>query len=149
MLVFNLMRWSSFFSNGISRVPPYSFQLGFNLFRLQDFHLLRLSFPNSFIYSLLPRRWLRFLQFRSSLLSESLLLSFPLPTKIFQFGRFRPSFDVLDITQVCSHIRIPTDRCLLTAPRSVSPFVASFFAFMCLGIHCAPFFSLTFFLFFD
>ena len=56
MLVFNLMRWSSFFSNGISRVPPYSFQLGFNLFRLQDFHLLRLSFPNSFIYSLLPRR---------------------------------------------------------------------------------------------
>ena len=45
MLVFNLMRWSSFFSNGISRVPPYSFQLGFNLFRLQDFHLLRLSFP--------------------------------------------------------------------------------------------------------
>ena len=30
---------------------------------------------------------LRFLRFRSSLLSESLLLSFPLPTKIFQFGR--------------------------------------------------------------
>ena len=25
-------------------------------------------------------------------------------------------------------IRIPTDRCLLTAPRGVSPFVASFFA---------------------
>ena len=32
---------------------------------------------------------IRFLQFRSSLLSESLLLSFPLPTKIFQFGRYR------------------------------------------------------------
>ena len=30
---------------------------------------------------------IRFLQFRSSLLSESLLLSFPLPTKIFQFDR--------------------------------------------------------------
>ena len=30
--------------------------------------------------------YIRFLQFRSSLLSESLLLSFPHPTKIFQFG---------------------------------------------------------------
>ena len=33
--------------------------------------------------------YIRFLQFRSSLLSESLLLSFPHPTKIFQFGWFR------------------------------------------------------------
>ena len=32
--------------------------------------------------------YIRFLQFRSSLLSESLLLSFPLPTKIFQFDRY-------------------------------------------------------------
>ena len=30
--------------------------------------------------------YIRFLQFRSSLLPESLLLSFPHPTKIFQFG---------------------------------------------------------------
>ena len=33
-----------------------------------------------------------------------------------------------------SPIRISTDRCLLTAPRSVSPFAASFFASLCLGI---------------
>ena len=33
--------------------------------------------------------YIRFLQFRSSLLSESLLLSFPHPTKIFQFGWYR------------------------------------------------------------
>ena len=38
--------------------------------------------------------YIRFLQFRSSLLSESLLLSFPHPTKIFQFGWSRLSFDI-------------------------------------------------------
>ena len=39
--------------------------------------------------------YIRFLQFRSSLLSESLLLSFPHPTKIFQFGWSRLPFGIL------------------------------------------------------
>ena len=38
--------------------------------------------------------YIRFLQFRSSLLSESFLLSFPHPTEIFQFGWSRLSFDI-------------------------------------------------------
>ena len=41
--------------------------------------------------------YIRFLQFRSSLLPESLLLSFPHPTKIFQFGWYRLSFDILSL----------------------------------------------------
>ena len=40
-------------------------------------------------------------------------------------------------------IRIPTDRCVLTAPRGVSPFDASFFSFMWLGIHRTPFSIIT------
>lgn len=35
-------------------------------------------------------------------------------------------------------IRISADLCFLTAPRSVSPFDASFFSSMCLGIHRMP-----------
>ena len=38
--------------------------------------------------------YIRFLQFRSSLLPESFLLSFPHPTKIFQFGWFRLPFGI-------------------------------------------------------
>ena len=38
-----------------------------------------------------------------------------------------------------SSIRISADLCFLTAPRSVSPFDASFFSSMCLGIHRTPF----------
>ena len=40
-----------------------------------------------------------------------------------------------------SPIRISPDLCLLTAPRSVSPFTASFFASWYLGIHHTPFLS--------
>ena len=40
---------------------------------------------------------IRFLQFRSSLLSESLLLSFPHPTKIFQFGWYRLPCGILSL----------------------------------------------------
>ena len=42
--------------------------------------------------------------------------------------------DVIPLRMTGSPIRISTDRCLLTAPRSVSPFAASFFASLCLGI---------------
>ena len=43
-------------------------------------------------------------------------------------------YDVIPLRMTGSPIRISTDRCLLTAPRSVSPFAASFFASLCLGI---------------
>ena len=38
-----------------------------------------------------------------------------------------------------SPIRISAGRCIRTARRRVSPFVASFFASLCLGIHHTPF----------
>ena len=41
---------------------------------------------------------------------------------------------------VGSPIRSPTDRRALTAPRGVSPLVASFVGSWCQGIHCVPFF---------
>ena len=43
-------------------------------------------------------------------------------------------YDDIPLRMPGSPIRISTDRCLLTAPRSVSPFAASFFASLCLGI---------------
>ena len=48
-----------------------------------------LGFPKTIHLSYTRLMCIRFLQFRSSLLSESLLLSFPLATKIFQFARSR------------------------------------------------------------
>ena len=69
-------------------------------FRLHDFHILRCSFPTTSAmihdtrYSPLPRRYFyqRFslFRFRSPLLAKSRLISFPLPTEMFQFGRFPP-----------------------------------------------------------
>ena len=46
-----------------------------------------LVFPKIIRLSYIDCCHVRFLQFRSSLLSESLLLSFPLATKMFQFAR--------------------------------------------------------------
>ena len=82
------MRWSSLFVPTGFLVSCRTFCIPFYIrFRLQGFHLLRPSFPkrSSINYKIIVY-WL--LQFRSSLLSESFLLSFPLPTKIFQFGRY-------------------------------------------------------------
>ena len=83
-------------SDRIPRVPPYSgYPKEFTVFRLQDSHLLRFSFPpNSTIlwiynsvYKVLQPRSSRFglFPFRSPLLRESIFLSFPPVTKMFQF----------------------------------------------------------------
>ena len=83
-------------SDRISRVPPYSgYPMEFTVFRLQDSHLLWFSFPpNSTIlwisyslYKVLQPRSSRFglFPFRSPLLRESIFLSFPPVTKMFQF----------------------------------------------------------------
>ena len=83
-------------SDRIPRVPPYSgYPMEFTVFRLQDSHLLWFSFPpNSTIlwishsvYKVLQPRSSRFglFPFRSPLLRESIFLSFPPVTKMFQF----------------------------------------------------------------
>ena len=94
-------------SNRVPRDPLYSGYLKeFFLFRLQDFHLLWFHFPlNSTIKricnSYIPQSedWFGLIPFRSPLLRESIFLSFPLVTKMFQFAR------LLSLS-LCIHDRI-------------------------------------------
>ena len=48
------------------------------------------------------------------------------------------SMDAILLQMTGFPIRISTDLCVRTTPRRVSPFVASFFSFKCLGIHRTP-----------
>ena len=57
-----------------------------NVFRLQGYHLLRPDFP--FRSAIQFAKSSRVLRFRSPLLSESRLISFPRATEMFQFTRF-------------------------------------------------------------
>ena len=73
-------------SNRISRVPPYFSHDPLYMISTTGVSPSTLVFPKIIRLSYISCCHVRFLQFRSSLLSESLLLSFPHPTKIFQFG---------------------------------------------------------------
>ncbi len=86
-------------SDKVSPASPYSgYCYVYNTFRLQDFHLLRLTFPNhstkyymSISQSYNPNEhahWFGLFRFRSPLLTESLLFSLPPPTQMFQFRGF-------------------------------------------------------------
>ena len=88
-------------SDRIPRVPPYSGYFKESVaFRWQDFHLLWFSFPSNlamhlFFYSLyrspttpIPKNWFGLFPLRSPLLRESIFLSFPPATKMFQFTGF-------------------------------------------------------------
>ena len=98
-------------SNRVPRDPLYSGYLReIIIFRLQDFHLLWFYFPvdstikwfcNSHIEVLQHQSedWFGLIPFRSPLLRESIFLSFPLVTKMFQFAR------LLSLS-LCIHDRI-------------------------------------------
>ena len=91
--------------------------------------------------------WFRLFPFRSPLLRESQLISFPPVTKMFQFtgfGFYCPIYSGSDNTcsQVLgSPIRISTDLCSLAAPRSFSQLATSFFASWHQGIPRTPLLS--------
>ena len=85
--------------------------------------------------------WFRLIPFRSPLLRESLLLSFPRGTEMFQFPRFPP-------LTLCVQVRVtPHDRCRVSpfghpridawsaAPRGFSQPPTSFIGFRRQGIH--------------
>src|SRR3984957_17571740 len=76
-------------SDRIARVPPYSLSLTNLVFYLQGYHLLRPAFPDC---STRPRRITTtgLVPFRSPLLRESRLISFPPVTEMFQFTGFAP-----------------------------------------------------------
>ena len=83
-----------------------------------------------------PKRqasWFGLFPLRSPLLRKSNFLSLPLGTKMFQFPRSAFSYpidsgmDTIPLKMVGSPIRKSPDQSLLTAPRSISVFVPSFF----------------------
>ena len=124
------------YSDRIPRAPPYSLLPEILSFRLQDYHLVLSIFPNNSTMIIFCNSYGSGLfPVQSPLLRESLLLSFPSDTWMFRFSESRSSLTMYSLTGtnssqlVGSPIRIPTDLCLLTTPRSISLFVASFFAF--------------------
>ena len=91
-----------------SLVPPVSF-------RIRDYHPLWLAFPDHFAKCHAITN--RLLQFRSPLLSESRLMSFPRATEMFQFTRFAfPSYVFRwKYLSVGFPIRKSTDQSLLAS----------------------------------
>ena len=97
------------------------------------FQLLHLTRTIKFMLShnpLIIKIEFRLIPFRSPLLRESLLLSFPLVTKMFQFTRFALSSLFNSRSSSRSFlIRVFSDQNLLPVPRNISlvatPFIAS------------------------
>ena len=92
----------------------------------------------------------RLIPVRSPLLGESLLLSFPSGTEMFQFPEFAAQ-------SLCVQLRAPSSStrgvfpfrdlritACVTAPRSLSQLPASFIASKCQGIHRAPLVACSF-----
>jgi hypothetical protein len=76
-------------SGRIARVPPYSSLLPDLWFRLQGYHLLWPDFPDCSTTTH-PFLTTGLFPFRSPLLRESRLISFPPVTEMFQFTGFAP-----------------------------------------------------------
>ena len=138
-------------SGRIPRVLPYSGSGScFFPLRLRDSHPLSYTFPCISAVSSLHFSRLSYnpglhrfglLRFRSPLLTESFLLSFPAGTQMFHFPASRSVSSVNLPIDGFPHSDISGSFRLLTAHRCVSPFAASFFARQCLGILHTPFFA--------
>ena len=111
-------------------VPP-------SIFRIRGYHPLWPDFPDRSAKSL--AKGCRLIRFRSPLLSESRLISVPLPTEMFQFSRFA-------LLRLCIQRRVtlagwvspfgnPRIKARLPAPRGLSQAATSFVACCRQGIH--------------
>ena len=111
-----------------------------------SFHNL-FSSIDSHLFSPQPR-WtevLRFglFRFRSPLLTESLLISLPGPTEMFQFNPSSLVHLCIQCTMhgclvhACFHIRKSPDQRIFAPPRGLSQLVTSFFGDWCQGIRPA------------
>ena len=111
-------------------VPPHPF-------RLRGCHPLRPVFPDCSAGAAAKSQ--RLIRFRSPLLSESRLISVPLPTEMFQFRRFAS-------LTLCIRVRMalagrvspfgnPRIKARLPAPRGLSQAATSFVACCRQGIH--------------
>ena len=105
-------------------------------FHVQDYHLLWSAFPCRSVKNHAITN--RLFRFRSPLLSESRLMSFPRATEMFQFTRFASHTYVFSMRYLCrwvspfGNLRIKAN---LPAPRSLSQAITSFVAYHCQGIH--------------
>jgi hypothetical protein len=129
-------------SDRVSRAPPYSRM--YRYLRLRGYHPLWPAFPNRSAY---PLHTTGLFHVRSPLLAESLLMSFPPGTEMFQFPGFASPTYVFSERYpkgVGCPIRISTDQSLLAAPHGFSQRATSFIASWCQGIHRMPFsYSIT------
>ena len=106
-------------------------------FRIRDYHPLWSDFPDRSANKMAKCCWL--IRFRSPLLSESRLISFPSPTEMFQFGEFastdlwiQSGMTLAGRVSPFGHLRI---KACLPAPRSFSQATTSFVACDRQGIH--------------
>jgi hypothetical protein len=106
-------------------------------FRLRGYHPLRPDFP--FRSTMTTAKTQRLLRFRSPLLSQSRLISFPRATEMFQFTRFastglciQPVILLAEWVSPFGYLRI---KACLPAPRSFSQATTSFIACGRQGIH--------------
>ena len=124
-------------SDRVSRAPPYSRTLQ-NL-RIRGYHPLRPAFP---CRSASFHKATGLIRVRSPLLAESLLMSFPPGTEMFQFPGFASYTYVFSARYpigVGCPIRTLRDQSLLAAPPEFSQRATSFIASWCQGIHRMPF----------
>ena len=126
------------YSDRITRVPPY--------FSLAQYHTCVFAYGAITRYGRpFQRRSAntraitnRLLQFRSPLLSQSRLISFPRATEMFQFTRFASHTYVFSMrypkgcVAAFGHLGI---KAYLPAPPSFSQAITSFIAYHCQGIH--------------
>ena len=108
---------------------------------IQGYHLLWPAFPDgsSFLYFAIG-----LVRFRSPLLAESRLISFPPANEMFQFAGFALqaygfSIAIPRIKRGGFPIRTSSDQSLLAAPRGFSQPATSFIASARQGIHQMPF----------
>jgi hypothetical protein len=107
--------------------------------RIRGCHPLWPAFPGR---SAVQQHTTGLFRFRSPLLAESLLMSFPPGTEMFQFPGFAsPHYGFMRRYPkgVGCPIRTSTDQSLLAAPRGFSQRATSFIASWCQGIHRMPF----------
>ena len=140
--------WSTIGLSGVSSLTRWCWQLQTEFLR---FRPTRLHLYNPFVYrtftsfgytfqyiQLKLYRLYGLVRVRSPLLAESLLISFPTGTQMFQFPAFAIS-QVFNLTG-CP-IRTSTDQSSFAAPRSFSQLTTSFVASESLGIRHTPLFA--------
>jgi hypothetical protein len=103
-------------SDRISRVPPYSYLL--TILLLRAFHSLWSAIPHASDYFV---KSIGLVRFRSPLLTESRLISFPPATEMFHFAGFASLFLYIQKRIISCEIGFPHSDILGSKPACGSP----------------------------